>query len=337
MSMSSVTAPTVDPMLGSRELVIELIWQHAMNHLKSTKNEILLPADINLVLGQDNVEKIKDRFSALLSTPVVAFVDDVNSVYRIMPTPALDGVVDAAVAQVMPMIATDNEPDASPSPKANKPAHGKPEKIPRPPNAFILYRQHHHPLVKASHPEYHNNEISVLLGNKWKAESAETKAHFKALADEMKIQHAKDHPNYQYAPRRPSEKKRRSTSRRHLGQNESHMVVSAQFGAGEGTTPMSQSDATYGNALTPPNDYNHIGDDRGISLLGPINPDPSFSNMMMNNTSSYITGFGDTGFMNYCPDTATTPPQPAPQPSGLSGHWTNLDLDFDHYFAGLGQ
>lgn len=39
----------------------------------------------------------------------------------------------------------------------------KPAKVPRPPNAFILYRQHHHPLVKERSPELHNNEICKLL------------------------------------------------------------------------------------------------------------------------------------------------------------------------------
>lgn len=32
-------------------------------------------------------------------------------------------------------------------------------KVPRPPNSFILYRQHHHPIIKAQHPDYHNNRI----------------------------------------------------------------------------------------------------------------------------------------------------------------------------------
>lgn len=176
IEMAMATASAVKPMSGSLDLVIELIWQHAMAHLKSTKNEILLPADINTVIGQDNVEKIKDRLrcvdpyfytisyanitsSALLSTPVVAFKDDVNRVYRIMPTPVLDGIVDAAVVQVMPMIVTSNEQSVSSSPKVNKVTLEKPEKIPRPPNAFILYRRHHHPLVKATHPDFHNNEI----------------------------------------------------------------------------------------------------------------------------------------------------------------------------------
>lgn len=35
--------------------------------------------------------------------------------------------------------------------------------------------------------------------------------HFKALAEEMKRQHAIDYPDYQYSPRRPGEKKRPQT------------------------------------------------------------------------------------------------------------------------------
>lgn len=35
----------------------------------------------------------------------------------------------------------------------------KKEKVARPPNAFILYRQHHHPIVKSQNPDLHNNQI----------------------------------------------------------------------------------------------------------------------------------------------------------------------------------
>jgi hypothetical protein len=34
-----------------------------------------------------------------------------------------------------------------------------PTKVPRPPNAFILYRQRHHPRVKETYPDLSNNEI----------------------------------------------------------------------------------------------------------------------------------------------------------------------------------
>jgi hypothetical protein len=36
---------------------------------------------------------------------------------------------------------------------------GSPKKIPRPPNAFILYRQHFHPFVKGENPSLQNNDI----------------------------------------------------------------------------------------------------------------------------------------------------------------------------------
>ena len=55
---------------------------------------------------------------------------------------------------------------------------------------------------------------AVILGKKWKCESDEVKAHYKKLADNIKAKHMKDHPDYQYAPRKPSEKKRRMTARR---------------------------------------------------------------------------------------------------------------------------
>lgn len=35
----------------------------------------------------------------------------------------------------------------------------KKAKVARPANAFILYRQHHHPMVKAQDPKIHNNRI----------------------------------------------------------------------------------------------------------------------------------------------------------------------------------
>lgn len=98
--------------------------------------------------------------SALLDVPVVAFEDKVNNVYRIMPTPALEHTAEASIANVLRNVASGKE-DANAVLKSDKISAGKPQKVPRPPNAFILYRQHHHPLVKAAHPEYHNNDICM--------------------------------------------------------------------------------------------------------------------------------------------------------------------------------
>ena len=91
---------------------------------------------------------------------------------------------------------------------------GKKSKVPRPPNAFILYRQKHHPTLKAANPDMHNNEISVILGKQWRNETESAKSVWRHMADKIKRKHAQENPGYQYAPRKPSEKKRRMTSRK---------------------------------------------------------------------------------------------------------------------------
>lgn len=50
-----------------------------------------------------------------------------------------------------------------------------------------------------------------ILGARWNNESPEVRKQFTRLADDLKREHAIKHPDYQYAPRRPSERKRRTT------------------------------------------------------------------------------------------------------------------------------
>ncbi|MCJ1312333.1 hypothetical protein MMC25_006007 [Agyrium rufum] len=75
-------------------------------------------------------------------------------------------------------------------------------KVPRPRNAFILYRQHYQSGVNAQHPGLSNPEISKIIGDLWKAESENGKNHWKALAEEEKLRHQKQYPEYRYQPRR---------------------------------------------------------------------------------------------------------------------------------------
>lgn len=53
-----------------------------------------------------------------------------------------------------------------------------------------------------------------MLGEQWSRESAEVKARWKAVADDIKKKHSEMFPDYQYQPRKPSEKKRRMTRRK---------------------------------------------------------------------------------------------------------------------------
>ena len=60
----------------------------------------------------------------------------------------------------------------------------------------------------------HNNDVSIMLGKQWRDEPESVKAKYKALAEDYKREHAAKNPGYQYAPRKPSEKKRRMTARK---------------------------------------------------------------------------------------------------------------------------
>ncbi|KAB8068059.1 mating type protein MAT1-2-1 [Aspergillus leporis] len=211
------TIPTVSIAMkstaASTDKLTELLWQDALRHLESTNNEVLLPINVTDMIGQSNVDKIRARLGALIGAPVVAFVDDTINALRVMRPPAFSG----SLISVASHDRISNLEEGST--EATGKIHGKPAlptrsiKVPRPPNAFILYRQHHHPRIKEAYPDFTNNEISIILGKQWKAESEETKVQFRSMAEELKKKHAKDHPDYHYTPRRPSEKKRRTSSR----------------------------------------------------------------------------------------------------------------------------
>ena len=127
------------------------------------------------------------------------------------------------------------------------------KKLPRPPNAFILYRQHHHPIVKEAHPQLHNNQIcknsqakffshancftAIILGKQWRKEDTAVKELFKRKADSLKKKHFQDHPDYQYQPRKPTEKKRRMTRRK----AEAFFESSGPSASGAGTSPTQES------------------------------------------------------------------------------------------------
>ncbi|KAK0705052.1 hypothetical protein B0H67DRAFT_593040 [Lasiosphaeris hirsuta] len=75
-------------------------------------------------------------------------------------------------------------------------------KVPRPRNAFILYRQHHQAAVVARNPGLANPEISKIIGENWRDEPEEHKNQWKRLAEEEKQRHQRQYPDYRYQPRR---------------------------------------------------------------------------------------------------------------------------------------
>ncbi|KAI0601682.1 hypothetical protein F4775DRAFT_588996 [Biscogniauxia sp. FL1348] len=78
----------------------------------------------------------------------------------------------------------------------------KAPKVPRPRNAFILYRQHWQGYIASQNPGLANPDISKLIGEKWRAQPEKVKNEWKKLAEEEKIRHQRQYPDYRYQPRR---------------------------------------------------------------------------------------------------------------------------------------
>lgn len=81
-------------------------------------------------------------------------------------------------------------------------------RIPRPRNAFILFRQKYHQSVLDEGNVIRTNpEVSRELGRRWRSLSSEEKEHWNNLAEEEKKNHAKKYPGYRYTPRRNGKSK----------------------------------------------------------------------------------------------------------------------------------
>ncbi|KAK4242061.1 hypothetical protein C8A03DRAFT_40626 [Achaetomium macrosporum] len=100
------------------------------------------------------------------------------------------------------------------------------DKIPRPPNAYILYRKDKHSEVKAQNPSLHNNEISVITGAMWKDESPEVREKYHKKATDIKTHLLAMHPGYRYNPRKPHEIPRRA--RRNTTVTQHTVIINGQ-------------------------------------------------------------------------------------------------------------
>ncbi|KAI0825244.1 high mobility group box domain-containing protein, partial [Trametes gibbosa] len=78
--------------------------------------------------------------------------------------------------------------------------------IPRPRNAFLIFRTDLGARVKANGVEHDHRMISKILGKVWRALPAEEKAVYQKRAAEEKREHRLKYPNYRFSPRQRTEK-----------------------------------------------------------------------------------------------------------------------------------
>ncbi|KAJ9155535.1 hypothetical protein NKR23_g1581 [Pleurostoma richardsiae] len=89
-----------------------------------------------------------------------------------------------------------------------------PAKIPRPPNAYILYRAHHQKILKVQNPALTNIAISRKLGIQWQGETDDIRQFWKNKADAVKAELLEKYPNYKYTPRKAGQIKHRKKAKK---------------------------------------------------------------------------------------------------------------------------
>lgn len=93
----------------------------------------------------------------------MAFVDESLGCVRILARPEFNGLGSATDNMALAQTSTERQfvlGDCTVgSPEKMDKKTEKRNKVPRPPNAFILYRKHYHTILKEQDPSMHNNEI----------------------------------------------------------------------------------------------------------------------------------------------------------------------------------
>ncbi|GLG98502.1 hypothetical protein R5R35_011416 [Gryllus longicercus] len=74
-------------------------------------------------------------------------------------------------------------------------------KIPRPPNAFMIFANEWRRKLAFQHPTESNKEISVRLGIMWKNLSSDTKESYYTASRQADEEHKRKYPGYYYSPK----------------------------------------------------------------------------------------------------------------------------------------
>ena len=82
-----------------------------------------------------------------------------------------------------------------------------PERPPRPPNSWILFRSHM-AKERTDLEGRAQSEISAIISKAWKNASADVKLHFEMLAEAKKVEHQARYPHYRFNPIKKADKVR---------------------------------------------------------------------------------------------------------------------------------
>nr|ASU89329.1 mating-type protein MAT1-2-1 [Thielaviopsis paradoxa] len=210
---------------AQQQQILESAWSIATVQVSQFSRVAALHSSVVLALNQESLAALLQAFSILIEDTAIIARDSVNfsrffigSIQNFNETNSsvisIDGCDTPVLVQSSSQSTDTNHANPTSSniqPAVGRPASSKP-KIPRPPNAYILYRKERHQDLKKSRPGIDNNEISRILGRRWREEPESVRMHYKKQAEDYKTQFMKTFPDYQYRPRKAAEKKQRVRS-----------------------------------------------------------------------------------------------------------------------------
>ncbi|XP_064487371.1 uncharacterized protein LOC135399568 [Ornithodoros turicata] len=127
---------------------------------------------------------------------------DAAHTYHPIRTDAYVEFIDAGTGRELSNDAS-SPSSGSAAPEAANPvlSGNKPGRIPRPPNAFMIFAQEFRRPTAIRHPEENNKKISTRLGHMWRAMSDIEKEGYHRKAKMAVVEHKRKYPNYVYNPR----------------------------------------------------------------------------------------------------------------------------------------
>ena len=187
----------------------------------------------------------------------------------------------------------------------------KQAKIPRPPNSFIIFRSERHNLVRESHPNIPNTEVSKIIGEMWKKLSDSEKQEFEKKAEQAKKEHSEQYPTWKFCPRRRRRRMKKLTGQKYattplfsvhnkrpigpFGKMELPLMQLPHLGLSSGlmpTIPFSDDAMNQGRhaTMTPPlnRDWARRQLEQSLQNIPPLDFDSEFYGSM-----EFPTSYGD--------------------------------------------
>lgn len=98
--------------------------------------------------------------------------------------------------------------NSNPRPAGRKPRGARTDRIPRAPNAFICFRSFYNSITRSGNNNHNNGNgngndqcsVSRAAGDAWRRLPEKEKSGWYAMASEIRVEHSRLYPGYQYRP-----------------------------------------------------------------------------------------------------------------------------------------